>query len=133
MLDFIRIGCAVPAVQIADTVKNTRDICDYITAADEKCCDIVVFPELALTGYTCADLFFQENLLQTALKGIDAIAIHSAQYPAVTAVVGAPMVIAGQMAQGITEITDIHHIERGYENLIQKLEKIGTRIKLVEE
>jgi len=46
---------------------------------------------------------------------------------------GAAMVIAGQMAQGITEITDIHHIERGYENLIQKLEKIGTRIKLVEE
>lgn len=46
---------------------------------------------------------------------------------------GAAMVIAGQMAQGVTEITDIHHIERGYENLVGKLEAIGTRIKLVEE
>ncbi|MDO4731911.1 MAG: UDP-N-acetylglucosamine 1-carboxyvinyltransferase [Bacillota bacterium] len=46
---------------------------------------------------------------------------------------GAAMIIAGQMAQGTTEITEIHHIERGYENLIEKLEKIGTRIRLVEE
>lgn len=46
---------------------------------------------------------------------------------------GAAMIIAGQMAQGITEITDIHHIQRGYENLIGKLEAIGTRIKMVEE
>ena len=97
MLDYIRIGCAVPAVQVADTVTNTQNICDYISRADEKGCDIVVFPELAVTGYTCADLFFQENLLKATALGLKAIAQHTGIHPAVTAVVGAPMVIGGQM------------------------------------
>ncbi len=97
MLDYIRIGCAVPAVQVADTVRNTRDICNYIAKADEAACDLVVFPELAVTGYTCADLFFQENLLKATVLGLKEIATYSAGHPAVTAVVGAPVVICGQM------------------------------------
>ena len=41
---------------------------------------------------------------------------------------GAAMIIAAQMAHGISEISGLHHIERGYEGLVEKLEKIGTRI-----
>ena len=41
---------------------------------------------------------------------------------------GAAMVIAAQMAKGISEISGLHHIERGYEGFVEKLEKIGTRI-----
>jgi len=97
MLDYIRIACAVPAVQVADTARNTKDICDYISKADASGCDIVVFPELAVTGYTCADLFFQENLLKATLQALKEIAAYTAGYPAITAVVGAPVVILGQM------------------------------------
>ncbi len=43
---------------------------------------------------------------------------------------GAAMVIAGLMAEGTTEITDIYHIERGYENIIEKLTALGADISL---
>ena len=46
---------------------------------------------------------------------------------------GAAMVIAGQMAKGITTIGNIHHIERGYEGFVRKLEQIGTKVKLIDE
>ena len=61
MLDFIRIACAVPAVRVGDTAKNAEDICAYIEKADAERADIVLFPELALTGYTCQDLFFSRE------------------------------------------------------------------------
>ena len=97
MLDFIRIGAAVPPVSVGDAAKNTRDICDYICSADRAGCDLVVFPELALTGYTCADLFFQDSLLLESMRGLQAIIECSARYPGITAVVGTPAVIEGQM------------------------------------
>ena len=97
MLDFIRIATAVPPVVVGDAVKNTEDICAYIAKADAAGCDVVVFPELALTGYTCADLFFQNTLLHESMKGLEAIMACSQKHPAVTAVVGTPAVIEGQM------------------------------------
>ena len=46
---------------------------------------------------------------------------------------GVAMVIAGLAAEGITEVFDIEHIERGYENLVEKLQAIGGRISRVTE
>ena len=62
MLDFIRIACAVPAVRVGDTKKNASDLCTFLARAEEQSVDLLVFPEMALTGYTCQDLFFQETL-----------------------------------------------------------------------
>ncbi len=97
MLDYIRIACAVPKVTVGDVVKNTQDICAMITRAAEEKVDLVVFPELALTGYTCADLFFEDALLSAAVKGLQQVADHTHAYPGVTAFVGVPVRIAGQM------------------------------------
>ena len=97
MLDFIRIACAVPPVKLADPAKNAEDICKYIASADQAQADILVFPEMALTGYSCADLFFQESLLQAALAGLKRIQSVSASHPRVTLAVGLPVVITGQM------------------------------------
>ncbi len=97
MLDFVRIACAVPAVRVGDVKKNTQDICDYIRKADAKSCDLVVFPELALTGYTCGDLFLQQTLQATVKEGLSAILACSAEYPDITAVVGLPAMIDGQL------------------------------------
>ena len=44
---------------------------------------------------------------------------------------GAAMVIAGLAAQGITEIDGIHHIERGYETLVEKLSAVGADIRSI--
>ena len=97
MLDFIRVACAVPAVRVGDVKKNVQDICTKIAEADKANSDVVVFPELALTGYTCADLFFQETLQQACVWGLQKIMDFSVNYPEVTAVVGVPVVIGGQM------------------------------------
>ena len=97
MLDYIRIACAVPAVQVADAKQNTRDICDKIAEAENAGCDLVVFPELALTGYTCADLFFQETLLNSAAAGLGEICEYTRKFPTLTVAVGLPLVIGGQM------------------------------------
>ena len=97
MLDYIRISCAVPAVRVGDVMKNAADICDKIQEADAQRADVIVFPEMALTGYTCADLFFQDTLLRSSMLGLQQIVDFSKRYPAVTAVVGTPAVIAGQM------------------------------------
>ena len=97
MLDYIRIGCAVPPVKVADTVGNAQDICEKMTEADRFGCDVVVFPELAVTGYTCGDLFFQPTLLQGAVAALEEICRYSEKTPKLAVAVGAPMVIAGQM------------------------------------
>ncbi len=97
MLDFIRIACGVPTVCVGDVKKNTAAICKQIAEADGKNVDLVVFPELGLTGYSCGDLFFQEVLLQSALTGLREIADCSAKHPNLTAVVGLPAMIAGQL------------------------------------
>ena len=44
---------------------------------------------------------------------------------------GATMLIAGLMADGRTEVEDIHHIERGYSDLVEKLNRLGAEIRKV--
>ena len=97
MLDFMRIGCAVPRVRVGDVAKNAQDICDYLEKAENAGCDLVVFPELCLTGYTCSDLFFQETLLQASVEGLQQIIDCSAEHPCITIAVGLPVVLTGQM------------------------------------
>ena len=91
MLDFIRIACAVPAVKVGDVKKNTDDICAYIEKADAADADVVLFPELAMTGYTCGDLFFQNTLWNAVKDGLHRIADCSGKHPNITAVVGLPV------------------------------------------
>ena len=91
MLDFIRIACAVPAVKVGDVRKNTEDICAYMEKADSANADIVLFPELCLTGYTCGDLFFQDTLWKAAKSGLKEICAHSKKYPALNVAVGMPV------------------------------------------
>ena len=97
MFEFIRIACAVPPVKVADPCKNAVDICRYIALADEKKADVLLFPEMCLTGYSCADLFFQESLLHASLEGLKTILASSASHHELTIVVGLPVVIGGQM------------------------------------
>ena len=91
MLDFIRIACAVPPVKVGDVRKNTDDICAYMKKADAENVDIVVFPELAMTGYSCADLFYQDALYCAVEAGMERILECSAALPALTAVIGLPV------------------------------------------
>ena len=46
---------------------------------------------------------------------------------------GACLVLAGLLASGTTTITNIEHVLRGYENIVEKLDEVGADIKLIEE
>ena len=91
MLDYIRIACAVPAVKPGDVKKNISDICVFMEKADANNVDIILFPELALTGYTCGDLFYQDMLHNAVEAGLQEILACSAAHPQLTAVVGLPV------------------------------------------
>ena len=91
MLDFIRIACAVPQVTVGDVEKNAKDICNFMVKADAQKTDILLLPELALTGYTCGDLFFQDALHRAVSKGLETLLTCSAEHPELTVVVGAPI------------------------------------------
>ena len=118
MLDFIRIATAVPQVRVGDVAKNAQDICTYMEKADAQNADIVLFPELALTGYTCGDLFFQDALWNGVKAGLNQIVACSAKHPQLTAVVGMPLrmgaklyncaaVISGGILKGLVPKTHI--------------------------
>ena len=65
------------------------------------------------------------------IKGVDAL--HGATVKAVDLRAGAALIIAGLAAEGMTEITEIGSIERGYDNIVGKLCAIGADIKKVSE
>ncbi len=70
MLNLVRVGVAVPKVKVADCSSNIEEIINLIYQAEEQGVNVLVFPELCITGYTCADLFFQSTLISGAEKSL---------------------------------------------------------------
>ena len=65
----IYAAAAVPSMRVADVKYNTEQIKQILHDCSD--CGIVVFPELCVTGYTCADLFGSDLLLEQAEQAID--------------------------------------------------------------
>lgn len=64
--DFVKVAAAVPFVRVADCYYNVSRMQNMIIEADKKGVEIINFPELAITGYTCGDLFLQPYLISEA-------------------------------------------------------------------
>ena len=96
MLDFIRVAAAVPDVAVGNAAENMDRIIEKADEAEKKSPQLTVFPELALTGYTCADLFFQQTLLRSAREGLKKIVSCSEAFSSVIAV-GLPLEIHGAL------------------------------------
>ena len=71
---FVRVAAATPDVQVANPIYNREQICIMIEEGYNRNCNIMVFPELCLTGYTCNDLFLQHSLLESARTQLTYIA-----------------------------------------------------------
>ena len=67
---FVKVAAAVPAVKVADVEYNEQEIEKLIALADGEDVEVVCFPELCLTGYTCQDLFKSQLLLAKAEEGL---------------------------------------------------------------
>ena len=69
-MKFVKVASAVPRVKVADCAFNASQLEKEIIIADGKGVEIIVFPELCLTGYTCGDLFAHHLLLESAEMGL---------------------------------------------------------------
>ena len=89
---FVKVAAAIPSVRVADCEYNVEQMLLMMRQADEQGVEVMVFPELSITGYTCQDLFRQNVLLEQAEKGIERIIEESLQMD-IIAIVGVPVVV----------------------------------------
>ena len=92
---FIRVASAIPAVRVGDVVFNTQKIEEQIILAEGKGVEVIVFPELSLTSYTCQDLFHQQILLEATEQSVMLLLDFTRKLD-IVAIVGAP-VVAGDL------------------------------------
>ena len=67
---FLKVAAAVPAVKVADVEYNVQQIESLIAQAEGQGVEVMVFPELCLTGYSCQDLFKEQLLIDKAEEGL---------------------------------------------------------------
>lgn len=93
---FFRVAAASPSVKPSDVAYNLEQIAIMTDKADADGVSLLVFPELSVTGYTCADLFGQELLLRAAEQAVESLKTKSLAWQ--TAVlVGVPVPFAGRL------------------------------------
>src|SRR5688572_14030546 len=92
---FLRAAAATPVLRVADCAFNAGQVLALMQRAEAEGVDLLVFPELALTGYTCADLFQHHTLLRGALDALHELA-RSTAFSGL-AVVGLPLAVDDQV------------------------------------
>lgn len=93
---YLRVAAAYPDVALANPQVNSNRITDMIRDLSQKGARLIVFPELCMTGYTCADLFNQHILLDVALQQLGMIQEVTGEC-STTAVVGLPIRYRGRL------------------------------------
>lgn len=93
---FFRAAACVPSVAPGQCERNVKEIADMAMEAARKGAEVSVFPEMSVTGYTCADLFHNQQLIDDALKGIMVLCRLSSDCRGVM-IVGAPIAVRNVM------------------------------------
>ncbi len=93
---FVRVAAVSPELKLGDVAANVQAIRAEMQRLAAEGCRLIVFPELCLTGYSCADLFYQRTLQQQALGGVKQLADANADLGCCI-VVGLPLVIQGRL------------------------------------
>ena len=91
---FVNVAAAVPTVKVADVEYNVQQLESIIAQAEGRGVEVIVFPELCLTGYTCQDLFKEQLLLDRAEEGIIMLLDFTRKLDIVS-IVGTPLLING--------------------------------------
>ncbi len=93
---FVRIATASPRLRVADCVYNAAQTIKLMQQAQRQGVAVLVFPELNLTGYTCADLFQHSTLQKGALEGLAEITRESQSFDGLV-FVGLPLIVDDQL------------------------------------
>ena len=89
---FINVAAAVPAIKVADVDYNVQQIESLMAQAEGKEVEILVTPELCITGYSCQDLFREQLLLDKSEEGILQLLDFTRKLDTIL-VVGAPVLV----------------------------------------
>ncbi len=87
---FLRVAVSTPEIRVSDCKGNGEKIKDLIQNAYENKASVIAFPELAITGYTCGDLFFQSTLLKGAENALEDILLSTANLDIIS-IIGVPV------------------------------------------
>ena len=93
---FVKVAACVPSVKVANCLYNIAEIEKEIILADGKGVEIIAFPELSVTAYTCGDLFAQQLLLDEAERGLIKVLSDTRQLD-IIAILGMPIAIDGAL------------------------------------
>jgi NAD+ synthase (glutamine-hydrolysing) len=94
---FVRVGTAVPRVQVADCKYNAEQIVALMNDAEAERVAVLVFPELSITAYTCGDLFQQQPLRNASLEALDFCRQATETHYSGLAFVGMPLVVGNHL------------------------------------
>lgn len=94
---FVKVAAAIPAVRVADCKFNAQHTEAQIMVADGKGVQIVIFPELNLTGYSCGDLFSHQLLLEQAEMALMQV-INNTRQLNIISIVGLPVMVNSTLA-----------------------------------
>ena len=103
-LGFIRVGAIVNKLALANPLKNAEVIINEIKKAETLGVSIVTTPELSLTGYTCGDLFLQEQLLGDSIKALEKV-LNETKDIDIISILGMPLRHDNQMFNCAVVIT----------------------------
>lgn len=102
---YVRVAAAVPHMRVADCSYNAAEIKKQITEAVHEGVEVICFPELSITGYTCADLFFTQQLQRDALTALESVCAYTRDLPIIV-LVGAPLKVDNNLYNCAFVITD---------------------------
>ncbi len=93
---FVKVAAVSPSLRVGNTDYNSKEIIKAIKKAQKERVKVLVFPELSITGYTCADLFFQRTLLDSASLALMEI-VDVTQNSDILVFVGYPLQYGGKL------------------------------------
>lgn len=94
--DIYSIASATPRVEIANPKRNAEFIVEELGKPELSNTSVVVFPELCISGYTCADLFLQDNLIKECQSAVADLCIKLSNDERLIAV-GTPVIFKGRL------------------------------------
>lgn len=93
----MRVAAGSPALRLADTQYNTQEIKTLMAQAHSQGAQVLVLPEMCVTGYTCGDLFHSCTLLAGAKKAVEELVDYSKDLKGLLSFVGAPYLCHGKL------------------------------------
>ena len=91
---YATVAATIPSVKVADTDYNVAEMSKMIADAEERGVEIIVFPELSVTGYTCQDLFRSDILLRRAEESLISL-LNDTRKMDIISIMGMPVAVDG--------------------------------------